>query len=251
MLFEAMPDVDCAIASEGSYGPIDAGAAGAERRRDAGLHRPQARHPPSSRPCRPTAPTGGCSASRRAIPNVLPAVKAHGLPALRRVRGLQQRHEPADQGAGDHGRRRDRAMDHEAKRSEDGLAVLILRHARAHRIRRACACCAPLAGSSPGGWSSSAPSAMRRASGCIGTRRGLPCEGCAEAHPLDRFRDRRLLGLRPRRAIARARTAGARRRGCRAGRVVSFCRPERSEGPHASFKERLCEVALDPSLRSG
>ena len=46
MVFEAMPDVDCALASEGSYGPIDRVPLDPGRRRAAGLRRSQARHPP-------------------------------------------------------------------------------------------------------------------------------------------------------------------------------------------------------------
>ena len=38
--------------------------------------------------------------------------------------------------------------------------------------------------------------------GSIGNRRGLPCEVLRPAHPLGAFRDRRLLGLRPRRDAA-------------------------------------------------
>ena len=38
--------------------------------------------------------------------------------------------------------------------------------------------------------------------GPIGERRGLPCEGCGQPTHWVRFRDRRLLGVRPRRIAA-------------------------------------------------
>ena len=131
MLFEAMPDLDCALASEGSYGPIDrvpltpGGVellAFVDRKR--GIRHVE------------TLPTHRTNWRLQRFaagdPARLLALKDMGFPGVRRVRGLQQRHEPADQGAGDRrrGDRRDGPRGASLGRRARGA---LLRHARAQK----------------------------------------------------------------------------------------------------------------------
>lgn len=177
MLFEAVPDLDCAVASEGSYGPIDrvplvpCGVellAFVDRRRGIRMVETFPTHRTSWRLQRFAA----------GDPDRLLALKGMGFPRFgvfvvcssdmsRPIKGLSTVDEVIA------------AMDREAGRSDDGLAVLysdmrahmnplrmkVLRAAGwklARRLERLCPSCrAP-------GW------------GVIGSRRGLPCETCGE-----------------------------------------------------------------------
>ncbi|CAN5211584.1 hypothetical protein BH10PSE6_BH10PSE6_11590 [soil metagenome] len=177
MLFEAMPDLECALASEGSYGPIDRvplNPGGVELLafvdRKRGIRHVE------------TLPTHRTSWRLQRFaagdPARLGTLKAMGFPAFgvfvvcssdmsQPIKGLATVDAVID------------AMDREARRSADGLAVLysdmrahknplrmkVLRAAGwklAKRLATLCPRChAP-------GW------------GWIDSRRGLPCEACAE-----------------------------------------------------------------------
>ncbi len=177
MLFEAMPELDCALASEGSYGPIDrvplvpGGVeflAFVDRTRGIRHVETLSTHRTNWRLQRFAA----------GDPARLVALKEMGFPAFgvfvvcssdmsRPIKGLATVEAVID------------AMDREARRSVDGLAVLysdmrahknplrmsVLRAAGwklAHRLASLCpACHAP-------GW------------GRIDSRRGLPCEACGQ-----------------------------------------------------------------------
>lgn len=176
MLFEAMPDLDCALASEGSYGPIDRvplAPGGVEllafvdRRR--GIRHVE------------TLPTHRTSWRLQRFaagdPARLVALREMGFPAFgvfvvcssdmsRPIKGLETADAVIE------------AMDREARRSADGLAVLYS-DMRAHRnplrmkVLRAA------------GWklatrlATLCPKCHAPGWGWIDSRRGLPCEACA------------------------------------------------------------------------
>jgi hypothetical protein len=177
MLFEAMPDLDCALASEGSYGPIDRvplTPGGVELLvfvdRKRGIRHVE------------TLPTHRTSWRLQRFaagdPARLLALKAMGFPEFgvfvvcssdmsQPIKGLATVEAVID------------AMDREARRSDDGLAVLYS-DMRAHRnplrmkVLRAA------------GWklarrlATLCPRCQAPGWGFIDSRRGLPCEACAE-----------------------------------------------------------------------
>lgn len=176
MLFEAMPDLDCALASEGSYGPIERvplNPGGVELLafvdRKRGIRHVE------------TLPTHRTNWRLQRFvvgdPERLVALKAIGFPAFgvfvvcssdmsRPIKGLETVEAVIE------------AMDREASRSEDGLAVLYS-DMRAHRnplrmkVLRAA------------GWklakrlATLCPQCHAPGWGWIDSRRGLPCEVCA------------------------------------------------------------------------
>ena len=171
-------DVDCAIANEGSYGPIDAVPlvpsgveimAFLDRKRGIRIIETLS---DASHQLAPAALQGGRSQHRQ-------GGEGDRLPALRRVRAVQQRHGPSDQErAGHPGRRRlGDEPGGQALRGRHGGADR--RHARpsqshAHaRAARAVVAARQAAGAS-------LPEMRCAGLRQIGNRRGLPCEGCAK-----------------------------------------------------------------------
>jgi hypothetical protein len=176
MLFEAMPGLDCALASEGSYGPIDRvplNPGGVEllafvdRRRGIRHVETLPTHRTNWRLQRFAAGDPGC----------VPALKAMGFPEFgvfvvcssdmsQPIKGLATVEAVID------------AMDREARRSEDGLAVLYS-DMRAHRNPRR------MKVLRAAGWklakrlATLCPKCHAPGWGWIDSRRGLPCERCA------------------------------------------------------------------------
>jgi hypothetical protein len=177
MVFEAMPDVECAVASEGSYGPIERlplVPSGVELL--AFVDRKRGIRHVETMPTHRT--TWRLQRFAKGDPDRLLALKGMGFPRFgvfvvcssdmsKPIKNLAT----VDAVIA--------AMDREAERSEDGLAVLysdmrahmnpmrmkVLRAAAfklAKRLQRLCPRC-----QAPG-------------FGPVGARRGLPCEGCGE-----------------------------------------------------------------------
>ena len=177
MVFEAMPDVDCAVASEGSYGPIERlplVPGGVELL--AFVDRKHGIRHVETMPTHRT--TWRLQRFAKGDPDRLLALKGMGFPRFgvfvvcssdmsQPIKNLATVDEVIA------------AMDREAERSKDGLAVLysdmrahknpmrmlVLRAAGyklAKRLQRLCPKC-----HAPG-------------YGPVGSRRGLPCETCAE-----------------------------------------------------------------------
>ena len=72
------------------------------------------------------------------------------------------------------------AMNREASRSDDGLAVAVFRHARPSQSDAHARAARAVLEARQAAASGSARNATRRASAAIGSRRGLPCEGCGQ-----------------------------------------------------------------------
>ena len=201
LAFRAL-DVDCAIANEGSYGPIERVPLGAERHRDHGLHRPQARHQAHRDARHAPHQLAPACASRRAIPTVAAGGQGDGLSALRRVRGLQQRSRAIRSRACRPSTTSWSAMNQRGQPLRGRPRRAVSPTCAPIAIRRACACCARCPGSSPSGSNGFARNASAPGFGSIGIAARPALRGLRPAHPLGRFRDRRLLGLRPRRSAA-------------------------------------------------
>ena len=177
MVFEAMPDVDCAVASEGSYGPIERlplVPGGVELL--AFVDRKHGIRHVETMPTHRTTWRLQRFASGRSRPAA--GAEGHGLPAVRRVRGLQQRHEPADQEPRD-GRRGDRGDGPRGRALRGRAGGALLRHARAQEPD------AHAGAARRGLQARQAPAALcpkchAPGYGPIGSRRGLPCETCGE-----------------------------------------------------------------------
>ena len=193
-------DVDCAIANEGSYGPIDAVPlvpsgieimAFLDRKRGIRIIETLSTHRTNWRLLR----------FKAGDPNIAKAVKAIGFPrygvfvlcSSDMAHPIKSGLDTLDDVVS--------AMNQEAKRSEDGMAVLIA-DMRAHRNPTRMRVLARSVIQARQAAGASLPE-MR----CAGLRldRQPPrpaVRGLRQAHPLGAFRDRRLLGLRPRRDAA-------------------------------------------------
>lgn len=170
-------DVDCAIANEGSYGPIDAvplTASGIEimafvdRKRGVRITETLSTHRTNWRLLR----------FKAGDPNVPLAVKALGFPRYgvfvicssdmsRPIKGLSTMDDVVS------------AMDQEANRSDDGLAVLIA-DMRAHRNPTRMRVLRALSWKLAKRLERLCPNCHAPGFGSIGSRRGLPCEACGQ-----------------------------------------------------------------------
>jgi hypothetical protein len=170
-------DVDCAIANEGSYGPIDAvplTSSGVEimafvdRRRGIRIVETMATHRTNWRLLR----------FKAGDPNVPKVVKAMGFPRYgvfvvcssdwsRPIKDLTTLDDVVS------------AMDQEARRSEDGLAVLFS-DMRAHRNPKRMLVLRALSWKLAKRLERLCPKCHTPGFGSIGNRRGLPCECCGE-----------------------------------------------------------------------
>jgi hypothetical protein len=170
-------DLDCAIANEGSYGPIDAvppTSSGVEimafvdRRRGIRVVETLATHRTNWRLLR-------FRAGDPAVPKV---VKAMGFPRYgvfvvcssdwsRPIKDLASLHDVVA------------AMDREARRSEDGLAVLFS-DMRAHRNPTRMRVLRALSWKLAKRLERLCPKCRAPGFGSIGNRRGLPCEACGK-----------------------------------------------------------------------
>jgi hypothetical protein len=171
-------DVDCAIASEGSYGPIDrvplrpAGVevlAFIDRRRGVRVIETLSTHRTNWRLLR----------FKAGDPEAPAAVKALGFPEFgvfvisnsdptRPIKGLTRLDEVVS------------AIDQEANRSDDGLAVLIA-DMRAHRNPTRMKVLRALSWKLVKRLECLCPKCQAPGFGPIESRRGLPCEGCGDA----------------------------------------------------------------------
>ena len=214
-------DVDCAIANEGSYGPIDAVPlvpsgieimAFIDRKRGIRIIETLATHRTNWRLLR----------FKAGDPNVPAAVKAMGFPRYGVFVLVQQRHgshpikglDPLDDVVS--------AMNQEAKRSEDGLAVLIA-DMRAHRNPTRMRVLRALSWKLAKRLEWLCPKCDAPGFGSIGNR-GAACRAriCGKPTHWVRFRDRRLLGLRPcRHAAAQGRAQTRPKLSCASRRGLS------------------------------
>jgi hypothetical protein len=171
-------DVDCAIANEGSYGPIDAVPlvpsgieimAFLDRKRGIRIIETLSTHRTNWRLLR----------FKAGDPNIVKAVKAIGFPrygvfvlcSSDMAHPIKSGLDTLDDVVS--------AMNQEAKRSEDGMAVLIA-DMRAHRNPTRMRVLRALSWQLAKRLERLCPSCDAPGFGSIGNRRGLPCEGCAK-----------------------------------------------------------------------